>query len=309
MGDMALHSSLQAETDAQAAAVAWLLDEVRALDPAFRRVARLAARLTGSPVAAFTLVSREVTVVRAAEGMEVGPAPESHAAACRDCVASQAEVRGQGFVALPVRAPGEVAIGTLSVAGTPSLGDDASEVLLELRDLLEEVVAVALDSPRDDVTGLPSGKQLEEDLEREWLRARRADRPITVLNVEIQGLDGTADEVDPVLRAVTTALRASLRSAVDAIGRTGRRQLVLVLADCDEHGAVVVADRLRAAVAGLAVPGVAAIVGGAVARPADDDESAGAMLHRAADAGRRAGPELAIVSSGRLLVHRVLARA
>ena len=109
----------------------------------------------------------------------------------------------------------------------------------------------------DELTGLLTRRQLNELGERELARARRQRRPISVLLFDLDRFKVINDRHhhatgDDVLRAVATACRAELR-VTDLFGRYGGDEFCAVLPDLDGEGAGAIAERLRAAVAGVAV--------------------------------------------------------
>jgi diguanylate cyclase (GGDEF)-like protein len=166
----------------------------------------------------------------------------------------------------------------------------------------------------DELTGLLTRRQLNELGERELARARRQRLPIAVLLFDLDRFKAINDRHhhatgDDVLRAVATACRAELR-VTDLFGRYGGDEFCAVLPDLDGEGAGVIAERLRAAVAGVAVwhdgelVRTSASIGVAGCREASGETVAG--LVRIADAGlyaakRRGGDRVVVDAGGGLL--------
>jgi diguanylate cyclase (GGDEF)-like protein len=109
----------------------------------------------------------------------------------------------------------------------------------------------------DELTGLLTRRRLLELGEQEINRSTRLGQPLSALLIDLDGLKPVNDEHghaagDLVLRRAATACAAELRS-FDLIGRYGGDELCALLPSLDESGAMMVAERLRAAVAGLAI--------------------------------------------------------
>lgn len=130
------------------------------------------------------------------------------------------------------------------------VGQQWLEVQRELataRDQLRRTEAI------DPLTGLWNRATLLEQLGRELSRARREGAPLGVVLADVDDLKAINDSHgygvgDAVLREVAQRLRCSLRP-YDGLGRHGGDEFLLVLPGCDFHGAVNVAERLRASIA------------------------------------------------------------
>jgi diguanylate cyclase (GGDEF)-like protein len=159
---------------------------------------------------------------------------------------------------------------------------------------LERLAAV------DALTGLSNRRQIAGDLARAVSAARRHRADVAVLLIDVDHFKDINDAYghhvgDRVLVACSHAMRAALRRE-DLLGRWGGEEFIAVLPSTDADGAVVVAERIRAAFeevavwTGAAVPvRVTASVGVAVT----SGEEIGALLERtdaalyaAKDAGR-----------------------
>ena len=103
----------------------------------------------------------------------------------------------------------------------------------------------------DSLTGLPNRQALVEALDAELSRTRRFSRPFTVALLDCDGFKGINDRGghlagDEVLRRIGLALRQHTRR-YDCVGRLGGDEFLLVLSEVDGENAVLVAERLRAA--------------------------------------------------------------
>ncbi len=101
----------------------------------------------------------------------------------------------------------------------------------------------------DGLTGVHNKRYLLETLDREIPRARRHERPLTLVMFDIDRFKGINDGFghlagDYVLREVCRIAKARLRPD-DVIGRYGGEEFALVLPETDVVGGVAVADELR----------------------------------------------------------------
>jgi diguanylate cyclase (GGDEF)-like protein len=146
----------------------------------------------------------------------------------------------------------------------------------------DEAVAA---SQVDPLTGLDSRAHCLSKLALALALAARQGIAVSALMIDLDHFKRVNDTWghaagDAVLREVGQALRGLVRSG-DSVGRYGGEELLMVLPATDAVTAAVVAERVRAAVAALAVPGVPGVtasLGGATALPGED---AAALLARA----------------------------
>lgn len=144
----------------------------------------------------------------------------------------------------------------------------------------------------DDLTGVHNRRWLNDMLERQLSRAGTSRRPLSILMLDVDHFKRFNDSFghlqgDCALRAVARALTAHVRPT-DQIARFGGEEFCVVLPETDLGGALIVAERLREAVAETIVlghdqeplPSVTVSIGAAQAQA---DTSAQDLL-RAADA-------------------------
>jgi len=185
---------------------------------------------------------------------------------------------------------GAIAVTAVVVARQLMLMNENVRLLGDLRSLVRS----------DGLTGLATRRYFFELAYREFSRARRYNRPLAALMVDIDHFKPINDQFghgagDDVLRMVAAQIREGLREA-DLAGRYGGEEVVVLLPETPEEAAVAAAERLRRRVAQASVDtaghrisvtislGVASADGcadlGAMLRHADN------ALYRAKEAGR-----------------------
>jgi diguanylate cyclase (GGDEF)-like protein len=151
----------------------------------------------------------------------------------------------------------------------------------------------------DVVTGLPNRAAVDEALVRMISQAERGGTPLAVAMLDIDHFKMVNDDLghakgDEVLAAVGSAARREVRTG-DFVGRFGGEELLLLLPETDEAGALAVAEKLRLRIGRLEVPGtgraVTASFGVAAASGGQAElrelvPAADAALYRAKEKGR-----------------------
>jgi len=155
----------------------------------------------------------------------------------------------------------------------------------------------------DELTGLSNRRSILEQLTRHLAQAKRANRPLALLILDIDYFKRINDEHghlsgDKVLRDVVDCLQSRLRTQ-DVLGRWGGEEFIAILPDTDETGAAALAEQLRVAVERMrfsAVDGQGIVltlsIGVHALRTGHEDEcddmigAADRALYRAKDKGR-----------------------
>ena len=112
----------------------------------------------------------------------------------------------------------------------------------------------------DPVTGLHTQQYFQEFLEREWRRGSRERRSVAVIMIEVDHFRAFNErqgkpEGDACLRSVADALKPMIHRPGDVMARYGGAgKFGIVLGGTDGRGAMVLAERLRAAVENLQKP-------------------------------------------------------
>ncbi len=105
---------------------------------------------------------------------------------------------------------------------------------------------------KDPLTGLANRRTLADVFDVELERARRSERPMAVLVIDVDRFKRINDRFghragDEVLSGIAQVIERSKR-AFDLAARHGGEEFALLAPDCDEHGAYQLAERLREAV-------------------------------------------------------------
>lgn len=153
----------------------------------------------------------------------------------------------------------------------------------------------------DSLTQLNNRRALLDRLEDHWALAERYGRPLCCIMVDVDRFKSVNDTYghhtgDVVLRTVATMLRECLRRH-DVCGRLGGEEFCIVCPETPLEGAVIVAERLREAIAARVIDAgdhtlqVTASFGVAVrgdsdSRSQDMINRADAMLYKAKENGR-----------------------
>lgn len=168
--------------------------------------------------------------------------------------------------------------------------------ITDLKDALDELETQRAELDRlanlDALTGIRNRRAFFEAANRELAACRRSNRDATLLLADLDHFKGVNDAGghaagDAVLVVVAELLNGDRRES-DLVARLGGEEFVVLLTDTDLAAGEIVAERVRATIAGLAVPSdgrtftLTASVGVAPVRP--DDRDIADVLRRADDA-------------------------
>ncbi|MBN1531498.1 MAG: PAS domain S-box protein [Spirochaetes bacterium] len=121
----------------------------------------------------------------------------------------------------------------------------------------------------DSLTGLGNRRNFEDMLAAEWSRAIRQGDPLSLIFIDIDYFKRYNDtlghqEGDRCLATVAEAIKSSCHRGGDFPARYGGEEFVVLLPKVPPEGAMVVAERIRAAVIAMAIPHAASPVSGVV---------------------------------------------
>lgn len=220
-------------------------------------------------------------------------------------------------VLVPVRALREGAArltgGELSHRVRAAGGDELSELAAAFNAMAEEIekdrAAIRELAIRDGLTGLLNRREFLERLREELLRSRRYAHPCALLLLDIDRFKAINDTWghpagDEVLRAVAARIRDSVRPT-DKVARYGGEEFAVLLPETALEAAVMLAERLRAAIAACAVavaPGhtltpTASIGVAAFPEDAGTDEALIELADRALYAAKQGGRDRVAAAS------------
>ncbi|RZA32226.1 MAG: diguanylate cyclase, partial [Lysobacteraceae bacterium] len=111
----------------------------------------------------------------------------------------------------------------------------------------------------DPLTGIANRRQFDACLEKEWQRAIRTARPVSLLVLDVDHFKLFNDLLghaagDQCLQSVAGTLEAHALRATDLAARYGGEEFVLLLPDTTHAGAATVAESIRAGIERLRVP-------------------------------------------------------
>jgi len=156
----------------------------------------------------------------------------------------------------------------------------------------------------DGLTGLANRRTFDEALEREFARAWRDERSLSLIMLDIDAFKQFNDRYghpagDECLRRIGRTLSSVISRPGDLAARYGGEEFALLLPDTDDFSAAIIGERLREAVLRLGIGhdasphgvitvsvGVAAFGRRILDRPEDLIQSADVALYRAKGAGR-----------------------
>ena len=107
----------------------------------------------------------------------------------------------------------------------------------------------------DELTGLYNRRALFEQGVKLFAQAQRFDRPLSAIWLDLDNFKQVNDMFedhgvgDEVIQAAASVFRSCIRS-VDLVGRYGGDEFIFILPETEEASAVMVAERIRAEIAG-----------------------------------------------------------
>jgi diguanylate cyclase (GGDEF)-like protein len=176
-----------------------------------------------------------------------------------------------------------------------SLSDMANNLQSITQDLEQANAQLLNLSHTDGLTGIANRRYFDEVLAREWDRAKRSQRPISLIMLDVDWFKLFNDHYghqagDDCLKAIAQVLKTYVQRANELPARYGGEEFVVILAETDIKQAAAVAESLRAKVEALAIAHqhsplarVTISLGVACVIP-DMDTDAVALIKRADDA-------------------------
>jgi diguanylate cyclase (GGDEF)-like protein len=166
---------------------------------------------------------------------------------------------------VPLTVGGEVIGSVLVSRSTPyseaderRIGESVSQAAPVLANLRNLAVAEIL-AATDGLTGLPNKRAVTDALKRTFAQATMTNAPLGLVMLDLDHFKQVNDQHghaagDQVLAGVGAALRGVLR-ARDFAGRNGGEEFTVLLPDTEIAAALEIAERIRATIAEITVPG------------------------------------------------------
>ena len=119
----------------------------------------------------------------------------------------------------------------------------------------------------DGLTGVYNRKFFDDKLRQEFRSCARQQMPMSLLMLDVDAFKDFNDHYghpagDRVLVAIVTAAHSQLNRASDVLARYGGEEFAGILSACDHAGAVLVAEKIRHAIAELRIPHAGSNVAG-----------------------------------------------
>lgn len=137
------------------------------------------------------------------------------------------------------------------------------EAYRTLRKLQQELEVKNLELERlsslDGLTGIANRRVFDEFVAKEWARAARDKKPLSLILVDIDHFKTYNDNYghqggDDCLRQVATALATAARRPGDLVARYGGEEFAVVMPNTELEGAESIAEALRAGIESLNLP-------------------------------------------------------
>lgn len=242
-----------------------------AVDNGFAQITKLVQAVLDMPVAAILLLDRDRQIVKSAEGLspeDLAPAASFAAAT----IASQqplviTDAAGDGrfarnalvtgaphirsYIGVPLTSPDGYNIGVLCAFGTAPRRFDAQQVTI-----LQSFAALAIEQMelsqvggRDAMTGALTRRGFYQEVEREFVRARRYERPTSLLFFDIDHFhkinDAFGYEAGDEALSALAAKCMEVSRASDSFGRIAGQEFAFLLPETNAAEAIQCAERMR----------------------------------------------------------------
>lgn len=108
-------------------------------------------------------------------------------------------------------------------------------------------------SALDGLTSIPNRRRFDEVLKKEWHRAMREQKSMSLIMLDIDFFKLYNDHYghqggDDCLKRVASALEKALHRETDMLARYGGEEFAAILPDTDQEGAIQIAETMRVAV-------------------------------------------------------------
>lgn len=275
MADARLH-----DDDARVAALRRLDVLDTAAEAPFEKIVTLVRTVLAVPIATVTLVDRDRQWFKAERGigrqetpraisfcthtiqqrepLVVGDALADPRFADSPLVVGPPHIRS--YAGIPLRTPEGYNVGALCAMDIVPRSFTAAEIaiLVNFANIVCDELELRMIAQVDHLTGALTRRGFVEQAEREIARSRRYDRPGALVMLDLDHFKSVNDTHghavgDQVLQQVARIASVTLRPS-DVFGRLGGEEFALLLPETSGDEAVVVAERLRGAIADHPIP-------------------------------------------------------
>lgn len=130
-----------------------------------------------------------------------------------------------------------------------SVEERAFELQIALRELQDVNAELEKRNYEDSLTGLYNRRYFSQQIEKEYRRAYRNKRPLSLLMIDIDHFKKVNDTHghfigDQILKGLADTLKESAKRPGDIVCRYGGEEFAVILADCSQAQAEAFADRL-----------------------------------------------------------------
>ncbi len=289
----------------------------------FRRVVDLVRTVLGVPIAAVSLIDANRQWLKAAAGPLDRELPRD-VAFCNETIkqsgplavpdatsdgrfADNPLVTGvphiRSYLGVPLTTPDGYNVGALCAIDNEPRPFDARDagILKSLAEIVVEQFELRQIARQDGMTGALTRRGFQAELDREFLRASRYERPSALVIFDVDHFKGINDAHghpagDAVLIAIANACMANMRKS-DVFGRIGGEEFGLLLPETSATEAYEAAERIRRTIESTIIETPAAelratVSGGVAPMPSGGEGSAAWLadadlaLYEAKNAGR-----------------------
>ena len=250
-------------------------------EESFDRVTRLAARLLGTPIAAFSVISENRQYFKSSVGLEADSTSRD-IAFCAHAILSDApliiadasqdarfvqnplvdgETKYRFYAGVPVRGPDLLPVGALCVVDREPRQITGEELttLTDLAAIVERELVLRSLVRTDALTGLYNRRYFDLEIDREWRRAVRQQSSVAALLIDIDCFQDYNDtygreQGDTALRKVADILGNRFLRSGDMLVRYNGGEFLAILLDTSLEAATALAAEVCGLVAALDIP-------------------------------------------------------
>ncbi len=263
------------DDDARIAALHRLNVLDTAAEKPFEKIVTLVRTVLAVPIATVTLVDRDRQWFKAQRGLDRQETPRAisfctHTIQQREPLivedahldprfAGSPMVVGpphiRSYAGIPLRTPEGYNVGSLCAMDTRERRFSPADIaiLSNFANIVCDELELRMIAQVDHLTGALTRRGFVEQAEREIARSRRYDRPSSLVMLDVDHFKAVNDTYghttgDQVLHQLARLAEATLRP-IDVFGRLGGEEFGILLPETDADEALVVAERLREAIA------------------------------------------------------------